>query len=311
MYGQSIIWSQDLTLDWLAEIGERANHFRKKPLSKSLKNKKVAMLFFEESTRTRFSFETSALDLGGAYISTENARLSSSVAKGESLEHTVRVISAYCDAIVLRHPDDDAARKARDFLQSQGIDIPFFNAGCGGIKGQHPSQSALDRYTINDEIGRTSNIRVALVGDLLRGRTVRSLAYLLGKEPGNSVDLISPWELPIGEDMLAYFHRHNVTYTQGLSLDDVIDKVDVVYMTRVQKERPLENGMALNIDTTPYRMTATRAQRMQRHARIMHPLPIVDEVEKVVDRFPWAAYFRQSDNGVPVRKALLEMVLGE
>lgn len=151
LYGQSIIWSQDFTVELLDELFDRANYLKKKPRNRGLRDKRVAMLFYEESTRTRFSFETAVQDLGGTHISTENARLSSSVAKGESLEDTVRVIAGYCDAIVLRHPDADAAMRARDYLQSLDIWVPIINAGCGRIKGQHPTQSGLDVFTIKDE----------------------------------------------------------------------------------------------------------------------------------------------------------------
>jgi len=311
LYGQSIIWSQDLHPDLMDELFEQADFLKIHPRNKTLEGIDVAQLFFEESTRTRFSFETSVHHLGGENISTENARLSSSVAKGESLEDTVRTVAGYAQGIVLRHPDGDAAMKARDFLQTLDVWVPIINAGCGRSKGQHPTQSMLDLYTIKAEVGRTENLRVAMVGDPKRGRTVRSLAYLLGKYPGNHIDFVSPWQLAVENDILAYLRRHQVTFTQGENLDDVIDKADVVYMTRVQSEEPLEDGSMLDVDTSSYRLTTERMKRLQKHARVLHPLPKKSEIDPVISRFPQAAYFRQSDNGVPVRKALLEMVLGE
>lgn len=311
LFGQSIIWSQDLYPELLTEIFERADYLKEHPRNKDLEGVDVAQLFFEESTRTRFSFETAVHHSGGQNISTENARLSSSVAKGESLEDTVRTVAGYVNGIILRHPDGDAAMKARDFLQSLNIRVPIINAGCGRSKGQHPTQSILDLYTIKAEIGRTENLRIAMVGDPKRGRTVRSLAYLLGKYPGNHIDFVSPWALAPENDILAYLRRHNVAVTQSEDLDAVIDKVDVVYMTRVQSEEPLEDGSKLDIDTSSYRLTTDRMKRLQKHARVLHPLPKKTEIDPVISLFPEAAWFRQSDNGVPIRKALLEMVLGK
>ena len=303
--GQSIIWSQDFTPDILADIFKRADKYRANPRGDSLEGKRVAMLFYEESTRTRFSFEAAVQNLGGTCLSTENARQFSSVAKGESLEDSMRVISSYCDAIVLRHFEDDASMRTRDFLQSLDIWVPVINAGCG--KGQHPTQSLLDLYTIWQMFGRMHDLTIAMVGDLKHGRTVRSLAYLLGKFTGNRIYFVSPVEYAIGYDILAYLRRHKVEFTQGHSLDEVIGAVDVVYMTRVQKERINGNGVA-SIDRC--RLTVARAERMQAHAKILHPLPKVDEIDSEVYRLPQAAFFEQSDNGVPIRQALLEMVLG-
>lgn len=141
---------------------------------------------------------------------------------------------------------------------------------------------------------------------------MRSLLYLLGKFSGNHTDIVAPWKLTAENDTLAYLRRHNTTFTLGTNLDDVIDKVDVVYMTRIQSEVPLESGETLeDIDIASYRLTTTRMESLQPHARVLHPLPKKDEVDPIISRFPQAAWFRQSDNGVPIRKALLEMVLGE
>jgi aspartate carbamoyltransferase catalytic subunit len=308
LYGQSIIWSQDFTPELLTELFTRADAYKDNEHNQRLKNKRVAMLFYEESTRTRFSFECAVQDLGGTCISTENARQFSSAAKGETLEDSMRVISAYADAIVLRHFEDDAAMRARDFLQSLGIWAPIINAGCG--KGQHPTQSFMDLYTIKKEIGRTDHLTVVMVGDLKHGRTVRSLAYLLGKFPGNSIHFISPWELAIGYDILAYLRRHHIEFTQGTDLGVVIESADVVYMTRAQKER-FANPDDYERLKDSYRLTVELASKLPAHARVMHPLPKVDEIEGEVYRLPQAAFYQQSDNGVPIRKALFEMVLGE
>jgi aspartate carbamoyltransferase catalytic subunit len=308
LQGRSIIWSQDFDTQLLEEIFKQADYYREHPIGMHLRDKRVIMLFYEESTRTRFSFEAAVQGLGGTCISTENARQFSSAAKGESFEDGIRVISEYGDAIVLRHFEDDAAMRARDRLQSEGIRVPIFNAGCG--KGQHPTQSLMDLYTIKKEVGRTEGLTVIMVGDLRHGRTVRSLAYLLGKFPGNTIHFVAPWELAIGRDILAYLWRHDVKFTQSTDLGAVIESADVVYMTRIQKER-FDNKELYERLKHSYRLTVELAGRMQPHARIMHPLPKVDEIEEAVDRLPQAAYFRQSDNGVLVRKTLLEMVLSE
>lgn len=306
LYRQSIIWSQDFTVELIAEIFALADTFKAQPRDESLKGLRAAMLFYEESTRTRFSFECAVQDLGGTCISTENARQFSSAAKGETLEDSMRVISAYCDVIILRHFQDDASMRARDFLQSLDIRVPVINAGCG--KGQHPTQSLMDLYTIKKEIGRTENLTVVIVGDLKHGRTVRSIVYLLGKFPGIHIHLVAPWELAINYDMLAYLRRHNVPFTQTTNLADVIEEADVVYMTRVQKER-FEKPEEYERLKGSYRLTVELAGHMQPHARILHPLPKVDEIDAAVYRLPQAAFYNQSDNGVPVRKALLKMIL--
>lgn len=306
--GESVIWSQDFRKEDLEEIFRRADHFQEHPRNDSLDGQIVMMLFYEASTRTRVSFESAVLGLGGHCISTENAREFSSVAKGETLEDTVRVISKNCDAIVLRHADDDAAMRARDRLQMDGILAPIFNAGCGGIRGQHPTQSALDLYTILKKVGRLDNLHVVMMGDHKHSRVARSLAYMLGKYSNNKIDFISPPELRIGGDILAYLHRHDVRYTETKTIDDVIESADVVYVTRVQRER-FENETLYEQLKHSYRLTVKLAQRMKPGAHIMHPLPKVDEIDPEVDRLAQAAYFEQSDTGLLIRKALLEMVL--
>jgi aspartate carbamoyltransferase catalytic subunit len=310
LYGQSIIWSQDFDTALLEEIFARADHYKANPRNRILENKRVIMLFHEESTRTRFSFEAAVDDMGGSRISTEDAKRFSSFAKGESFEHSIRVLSKYGDAIVLRHSSDDAAMVARDMLQSEDIRVPIFNAGCGGSRGQHPTQSALDLYTVKDGVGRVHELEILIAGDPRHGRTIRSFIYLLGKYPGNRVRIVSPVELSIGRDMLAYMRRHGVEFSQGSDLREWIDKADVVYMTRIQKERFLNPEEYERVKGS-CRLTVELAQRMKPGAIVMHPLPIVDEIDQAVERLPHAAYFRQSDNGVPIRKALLEMVLGE
>lgn len=307
-YGRSVIESQDFDMDTLQEVFRRADAFKKDPIGHGLRRKRVSMLFYEPSTRTRFSFEAAVLDMGGSCISTENAGQFSSAAKGESLEDTIRVVSAYCDAIVLRHFEDDAAERARDLLQSLRIKKPIINAGCG--KGQHPTQSLIDLYTIKDELKNLVDLNVTIVGDLKHSRVVKSLVYLLSKYDGSKITLVSPVELALATNMIGYLEQHRVTYQETQSLEDAIATADVVYMTRVQKER-FEDPAVYERLKNSYRLTPALVAKMRPHARILHPLPRVDEIDPAIDRLPQVAYFRQSDNGVPIRKALLEMVLGE
>lgn len=308
LYGQSIIWSQDFDTALLEEIFTRADHFKKQSRNKALEDKRVITLFFEKSTRTRLSFEAAIDDLGGSRLSTEDAMQFSSFGKGEPFEEGIRIISAYGNAIILRHPHDDAAMRARDYLQSLNVWVPVINAGCG--KAQHPTQSLLDLYTIRNSHGTIGNLTIVIVGDLKHSRVVRSLVYLLGKYPGIRIILVAPWELAIGFDMLAYMRRHSVEFEQTPDLASVIDCADILYMTRVQKER-FEDPKEYERLKNSYRLTVALAERMRPDARIMHPLPRVDEIDDMVYRMPQAVWAEQSDNGVPIRKALLEMVLGE
>jgi aspartate carbamoyltransferase catalytic subunit len=309
LFGQSIIESQALDKDTLLELFNIASGYIVLPKNNLLFNKRLAMLFYEPSTRTRFSFEAAIDDMGGRFISTESAVHFSSASKGETLEDTVRVMAGYCDGIVMRHSEDNAARRGRDFLQSLGITTPIINAGCG--KGQHPTQSLTDMFTLYKSFGRVDNLDVAIVGDLKHGRTVRSLAYLLSKFPNNKIHFISPVELSINNDIASFLRRKNVEFTQSSNLDEYIETVDAVYMTRVQRER-------FDLDTmnladfaklsSEYRLTVAMARRMRPDAKILHPLPKVDEIEADVYRLPQAIFYQQADWGVPVRKALLEMV---
>jgi aspartate carbamoyltransferase catalytic subunit len=305
LFGKSIIWSQDFHPDILEDLFARTYRYTHQRSNSMLHNKRFVMLFYEPSTRTRFSFEAAIDDLGGSRISTESAMHFSSATKGETLEDTIRVMSAYGDCIVLRHPEEDAAMRARDFLQSQDIWTPIINAGCG--KGQHPTQSLIDLYTLYKAFGRMKDLTIAVVGDLKHGRTVRSLAYLLGKFRGNKIHFVSPVELSVGYDILAYLNRHETPFTQSTSLDPYIEEVDAVYMTRTQEER-FENKDDSKRLKGSYRLTTALAERMRRDALIMHPLPKVGEIDEEVYRLPQAAFYQQSDNGVLVRKALLEMM---
>ena len=265
-------------------------------------NQIMATLFYEPSTRTRFSFEAAMHRLGGRVIATENAAEFSSVSKGETLEDTIRIMNGYADLIVIRHFEVGAARRAADVSR-----VPVINAGDG--VGQHPTQALLDLYTIQKEIGGIDGLQIAMVGDLAQGRTVRSLAYLLGKFTGVKIHFVAPDLLKMKEDILAYLREHEVCYEEGKDLDSVLPKVDVVYQTRVQKERFGDRIADYERCRGLYILDAASLKLLRRDAIVMHPLPRIDEIAKEVDADPRAAYFRQAQNGLYVRMAVLEMLL--
>jgi aspartate carbamoyltransferase catalytic subunit len=271
--------------------------------SDELKGRIMASLFYEPSTRTRLSFEAAMLRLGGEALGTESAGEFSSVAKGETLEDTVKIVAAYCDVIVLRHFDVGASKRAAAISP-----VPVINAGDG--PGQHPTQALLDLYTINKELGRLDGLRIAMVGDLANGRTVRSLSYLLSKYDGVELVFVAPPAVAMGRDIKTHLQERGVPYTETEDLDSVLPDVDVVYQTRIQKER-FGNRMAEYRRVSGiYVMDARTMALMRPDAVLMHPLPRVGEISHEVDRDPRAAYFRQAQNGLYIRMALLSMLLG-
>ncbi|MGH9326497.1 MAG: aspartate carbamoyltransferase [Terriglobia bacterium] len=263
----------------------------------------MAALFYEPSTRTRFSFEAAMHRLGGRVITTENAAEFSSVSKGETLEDTIRILNGYTDLIVIRHFEVGAAQRAAAVSR-----VPVINAGDG--VGQHPTQALLDLYTIQKEIGSIDGLRIAMVGDLAQGRTVRSLAYLLGKFKDVTVYFVAPPLLRMKDDILDYLQERHVTCKEESDLEKVMPEVNVVYQTRVQKERFGDRIADYEKCRGLYVITPATLRLLRKDAIIMHPLPRVDEITMEVDQDPRAAYFRQAQNGLYVRMALLQMVLG-
>jgi aspartate carbamoyltransferase catalytic subunit len=262
----------------------------------------MATLFYEPSTRTRFSFETAMHRLGGRVISTENAAEFSSVSKGETLEDTIRILNGYADVIVLRHYEVGSAVRA-----AAASRVPVINAGDGA--GQHPTQALLDLYTIQREIGRLNGLRIAMVGDLAQGRTVRSLAYLLGKFDDVRMWFVAPPPLRMKEDILQHLRERGVEYEEEDSLEKVLPEVDVIYQTRIQKERFGDRTADYEQCRGLYVINQASLDLMRPDAIIMHPLPRVGEIDPVVDSDPRAAYFRQAQNGLFVRMALLTLLL--
>ena len=265
-------------------------------------NRIMGTLFYEPSTRTRFSFETAMHRLGGHVISTENAGEFSSAAKGETLEDTIRMLNGYADVIVIRHKEVGSAKRA-----AAASRVPVINAGDGA--GQHPTQALLDLYTIRKEIGAIDGLRIAMVGDLAQGRTVRSLTYLLSKFKNVTIYFVAPPLLKMKEDILEHLREHSVPYIEGTDLDKVLPEVDVVYQTRIQKERFGDRIADYEKCRGIYIIDQESLRLMKPKSIIMHPLPRLEEIAMEVDQDSRAAYFRQAQNGLYVRMALLTMVL--
>lgn len=291
--------------DFLLALFESANQMERddlfRALTDPLRGRILATLFYEPSTRTRFSFEAAMQKLGGGVITAENARDSSSATKGETISDTIRVVSGYADVIAIRHYEQGTAEAAARISP-----VPIINAGDG--IGEHPTQALADVYTIKKELGRIGGLRVALVGDLLNGRTIHSLLPLLSLWPGVRIDLVSPWQL-----RLPLLHREDlmekgVTFHEGETLDGVIEQADVAYITRVQRER-FASQEDYDAVKDAYVVDAAMANRLKPEAIIMHALPRVNEISPDVDGNVRAAYFRQAKNAMYIRMALLKYLL--
>lgn len=299
---KNIIESQQFDEETIFELFKKTDELRigvKKPLD----GKILATLFYEPSTRTRLSFESAMLRMGGQVISTENAKEFSSAIKGESIEDSVRVISTYSDAIVIRHFEEGALEKAASVSP-----VPIINGGSGS--GQHPTQTLLDIYTIWKEVGKIDGITIAMVGDLKYGRTVRSLCYLLGKFKNIKIIFIAPKALSINQDIKDYLKRKDVSFEERTELDKYLPEVDVVYMTRIQKERMSEKEYEESKGL--YKITEKNLQLIKKTARLLHPLPHVEEIQlslETENKDQRVAYFRQAENGLYVRMALLSCLL--
>jgi aspartate carbamoyltransferase catalytic subunit len=260
----------------------------------------LATLFYEPSTRTRLSFEAAMLRLGGQVLSVADARANSSAAKGESVADAARMVAGYADVIVQRHPGIGSAREAAD-----AADAPLINAGDG--TGEHPTQALLDLYTIRQERGRLDGLTVALIGDLKNGRTVHSLAQALAHWKVTLL-LASPPTLAIGDELTAQLRAAGTPFEEHSDLQSVIPRADVLYVTRIQRERfadPAEYERLRGSYVVDRALLAQGPASMT----VMHPLPRADEIAVEVDALPNAAYFRQAANGVWVRMALLAAVL--
>jgi aspartate carbamoyltransferase catalytic subunit len=300
-----VVAAQDFNRGMLEELFSTARAMEEivaRGGSKLLDGMIMASLFYEESTRTRFSFESAMLRLGGSVISTENARQFSSVSKGETLEDTIRILNGYADVIVMRHYESGAARRAADISR-----VPIINAGDG--TGQHPTQAFLDLYTIEKELGGIDGIRIAVVGDLANGRTVRSLCYLLAKYRNVRIYFVAPEVVRMREDIKEYLARNDVRFVEETDLRGIAPDVDVLYQTRIQKERFGDRTEDYLAARGVYIVDRELLSSMKPNSVIMHPLPRVDEIAVEVDADPRAAYFRQAQNGLYIRMALLAACL--
>ncbi len=301
---EHVLESQQFDKDLLFSLFEDADRLRGSGFSNVLNNKILGVVFYEPSTRTRLSFESAMLRLGGNVIGTENAKEFSSASKGESLEDSTRVIASYVHGIVMRHSEEGAAKKAADVSN-----VPIINAGDG--RGQHPTQALLDVYTIYRELGSLDDLKIAVVGDLANGRTSRSLCYLLGKFRNNHITFVSPDCLSMGQDLKDYLKENDTSFCEENDLNDVLPKLDVVYMTRIQKERmSIED---YEISKGRYVINGDNFNMIKNSSIIMHPLPHVEEIDlpiSIEKEDKRVAYFRQAENGLYSRMALLNHLLG-
>jgi aspartate carbamoyltransferase catalytic subunit len=304
IFMRHVISVQDFSVEEITGVLDKAEKMvtiaRGEAVSDALKGKVLACIFYEPSTRTRLSFETAMNRLGGGVIGFAGAE-ATSVVKGETLADTIRMVSAYADAVVLRHPREGAARLATEFS-----DVPILNAGDGA--GQHPTQTMLDLFTIRAEMGRLEGLNISLVGDLRYGRTVHSLAIALAKF-GNTINLVSPEGLEMPGEVVGFLKEAGMFGKACHLPEEIIAETDILYVTRIQKERfpdPVEYEKVAGI----YRVDPELVSRGPEKMIIMHPLPRVNEIIPEVDALPQAKYFEQAFNAVPVRMALLSMVMG-
>ena len=274
----------------------------KEKYSEACKGKKLATLFFEPSTRTRLSFEAAMMELGGNVLGFSSAD-SSSATKGESVGDTVRVVGCYADIIAMRHPKEGAP-----MYGSMVSEVPIINAGDGGHN--HPTQTLTDLLTIKREKGRLNNFTIGLCGDLKFGRTVHSLIKALSRYEGIKYVLISPKELRVPEYIITeVFEKNNIEYSEVNTMEEVMGDLDILYMTRVQKERFFNEADYVRLKDT-YILDSAKLKAAKPDLSILHPLPRVNEIAVEVDDDPRACYFRQALNGKYVRMALILTLLG-
>jgi aspartate carbamoyltransferase catalytic subunit len=245
--------------------------------------------------------ESAILKLGGQVISTERAGHFSSAIKGETLEDSMRIVSGYSDVIVLRRPENGAAERAAKVSL-----VPIINAGDGS--GEHPTQALLDLYTIRKELGRIDDLKIGMVGDLLYGRTIHSLIYLLSLSHNVEVFLVSPQELKLPEKYKSFLNSRKIKFSESDNLENVLHKIDVLYMTRIQKERFSSERLYERVKNL-FVLNKKLLDKLNKHAVVMHPLPRVNEISREIDDDKRAAYFRQARNGLYIRMALLVLLL--
>ena len=282
----------------LDEASKLENIAKSKEVSDELKGKILGLMFFEPSTRTKMSFETAIKRLGGDGIGFETSG-SSSVSKGESIADTAKMFEGYCDALVIRHELEGVSKFISDI-----VDVPVINAGDGA--GQHPTQTLLDLYTIKKEMGKIDDLKIALIGDLKYGRTVHSLSNALCLYNNVKIYLVSPPELKMPQEVLLDLSKTNIVYEETENIESVIDDVDVLYVTRIQKERFGDIDDYLKIKGA---YIINKKMLEGKDVIVMHPLPRIDEIDTDVDDTEYNKYFTQAFNAVPVRMAILKTLI--
>lgn len=300
MKGRSLISINDYSKEEQLRVLDEAGKFEKNPSQRILENHVVATLFFEPSTRTRLSFESAVSRLGGKIIGFTDSS-SSSVTKGESLRDTIRTVANYSDLIIMRHPKEGSARFASEISS-----VPIINAGDGA--NQHPTQTLLDMYSIRKTQGTLDKLNVTFVGDLKYGRTVHSLVIALANY-NTTFHLVSPEELKLPSSVKLHIKEKQLKYYQYTDLINVIPKSDILYMTRIQRERfsdPLDYEKVKDA----YILKNEMLKNTKPNLKILHPLPRVNEIDIDVDGNNQAYYFEQALNGVYVRQALIKLILG-
>lgn len=300
LYGRDIISIGEFSRQDLELVVKTALDLKNNPQKNLLDDKLIASCFFEPSTRTRQSFETAIQRLGGRVIGFSDAA-NTSVKKGETLADTARILSSYADAIVMRHHKDGAAR-----LVSQFSAVPVINAGDG--TNQHPSQTLLDLVTIFETQGRLDNLKIAMAGDLKYGRTVHSLAQAM-KHFACEFYFVSPPSLAMPDYICEELDEAGIRYTILPTLEEAVQIVDILYMTRVQRER-FDEQEFLKIQGK-FNLTPETLKNAKGNLKVLHPLPRIDEISPEVDKTPYAYYFEQAKNGVFARQAILSLVLNE
>lgn len=302
--GRDVVSINDFTLEeinYILDVAEKmVPAARGEEALELVPGKLLASLFYEPSTRTMLSFETAMKRVGGKVIGFSDVSSTSAV-KGETLADTIKMVEAYADIIVLRHGREGAARMAAEFS-----DIPVINAGDGA--GQHPTQTLLDLFTMRQELGHLRKKSVALVGDLKYGRTVHSLTYALAKF-GVNLHFVAPESLQMPPEVISHLDKRNSHFTVHEEISEVMGEVDVLYVTRIQKERFPDEEEYLKV-AGAFRVDVDSLEGAKKGMIIMHPLPRVDEIAPEVDATKHARYFQQAFNGVPVRMALVSLLLG-
>lgn len=300
MKNKSLVSINDYSREDYLKILDLAAEFEKEPVQEILKGYVVSTLFFEPSTRTRLSFESAVNRLGGKVIGFSDSGTTSAT-KGETIRDTIKIVSNYCDLIVMRHPVEGSARFASEVSK-----VPIVNAGDGA--NQHPTQTLLDLYSIRKTQGTLENLNLFLVGDLKYGRTVHSLLMAMSKF-NTTFYFISPDELKMPDEYKLYLDNIGLKYFEYKEFTDIVDQADIVYMTRVQKERfsdPIEYERTKNAYVLRRKMLEKARPKM----KVLHPLPRVNEIHLDMDEDPSAYYFTQALNGVYTRQAIIASILG-